>query len=85
MVPLVGAQCMERNESSAKFNLSLWQASLTLLKLLNSLMGSLSEREQINIRTIYHNQIIKHLKNDIKGDDAQTNAHIRTGSPKGAF
>lgn len=66
-IPLVGAQCVERNESCAKFNLSLWQASLTLLKLLNSLMGSLSERREINTQTIYHNQIIKHLKMSLKG------------------
>lgn len=58
---------MERNESCAKFDLSLWQASLTLLKLLNSLMGSLCVRKEINIQTIYQNEIIKHLKVTLKG------------------
>lgn len=83
MIPLVGAQCMERNESCAKFNLSLWQASLTLLKLLNSLMGSLSKRKEINIPTIYPNQIIKHLKMTLKGTMHRLMPISELAAPKG--
>lgn len=58
---------MERNGPCAKMDVNLWQASLALLKLLNSLMGSFFVRKEINIQTIYHNQIIKHLKVTLKG------------------
>lgn len=74
---------MERNESSAKFNLSLWQTSLTLLKLLNSLMGTLSERKEINMQTIYHNQIIKHLKMTLKRTMHRLMPTSEVAAPKG--
>lgn len=74
---------MERNESCTKFNLSLWQVSLTLSELLNSLMGSLSERKEINIQTIYPNQIIKHLKMALKGTMHRLMPLSELAAPKG--
>lgn len=58
MTPLVGAE---------DIGAELWQGSLALLKLLQSLMGSFSVRKEINVQAIYHNQIIKHLKVTLKG------------------
>jgi len=58
---------MEQSGPCVKLDLNLWQESLALLKLLNSLMGFFSVRKEINIQTIYHHQVIKHLKVTLKG------------------